>query len=333
MKRMSKLLAAILVVGASITGVALAAASPTVSTGPVAKATNTTVVLEGHVNPNGAATDYLFSFGPTAAYGANSTVGSAGAGSASVAVSKKITGLTPGTVYHYRLAASNSAGSANGADRTFKTTGHPPAAVLTGPAVTVGKSIATPTGSIDPNGAITPWEVQYGLTTSYGSVVVGPSLPAGTTALPVSVQITGLASKTLFHYRIVAFHGSATSYGADQTFFTEPLIRPTPYFTTRTTPSRDARSPYTFTTGGTLHGNTDLPAVGRCTGHVGIRYYNGRRQVAYTVATVGGNCKFTQQATFRRTHGNGPTPLRVTVDFRGNGYLGKANKVDHVTAG
>lgn len=333
MKRMSKLLAAILVVGASITGVALAAASPTVSTGGAANATSTTVVLDGHVNPNGAATDYLFSFGPTAAYGANSTVGSAGAGSKSVAVSKKITGLTPGTVYHYRLAASNSAGSANGADRTFKTTGHPPAGVLTGPAVGVGKSIATPTGSIDPNGAITPWEVQYGLTTSYGSVVVGPSLPAGTTALPVSVQITGLASKTLFHYRIVAFHGSATSYGADQTFFTEPLIRPTPNFTTRTTPSRDSRSPYTFTTGGTLHGNTDLPAVGRCTGHVGIRYYNGRRQVAYTVATVGGNCKFTQQATFKRTYGNGPTPLRVTVDFRGNGYLGKANRVDHVTAG
>src|ERR1700728_240710 len=103
MKRMSKLLAAILLVGASITGVALAAASPTVSTGAVTNKTDTTVVLEGHVNPNGAATDYLFSFGPTADYGANSTVGSAGAGNKSIAVSKKITGLTPGTVYHYRL--------------------------------------------------------------------------------------------------------------------------------------------------------------------------------------------------------------------------------------
>ncbi len=334
MKRTAKLLAAVLVVGASITGGALAAASPTVSTGPVANVTNTTVVLKGHVDPNGAATDYLFNFGPTDAYGINSAVGGAGAGSKPLAVSKKITGLTPGTVYHYRIAALSAAGAAEGKDRTFKTSGHPPPGILTGPAVNVGKRIATPTGAVNPNGQLTSWTIQYGLTTSYSFQTAAALLPAVSTVVPVSAQLTGLASATLFHYRLVGYHGTTVfSYGADQTFFTEPLIRPTPDLTTRTTPKRASRSPYTFTTGGTLHGNADLPAAGRCTGHVGIRYDNGRRQVAYVVATVGPNCKFTQQASFTRTYGHGPTPLRITIDFRGNGYLGRANKVDHVSAG
>ncbi len=335
MKRTLKLLTVAVVVGASTTGAALAAASPTVSTGSVANVTETTAVLRGHVDPDGAPTGYLFNFGPTAAYGANSPARRVGAGSKSVAVSQTGTGLTPGTIYHYRVAALNSAGGAAGADRTFKTTGHAPPGAFTGPAVNVGKTTATPTGTINPNGETTGWAIQYGPTSGYGSQTITQApLPAVYTAVPVSVQLTGLASATLFHYRIIAYHGTTVgSYGLDQTFFTEPLIRPKPSFTTRTTPRRESRSPYVFTTGGTLHGNTYIPAAQRCTGTVGIRYYNGHRQLAFVVAQIGGDCRFTQQATFRRTHGHGAKRLRITVDFRGNGYLAKSNKVDHVAAG
>jgi hypothetical protein len=38
-------------------------------------------------------------------------------------------------------------------------------------------------------------------------------------------------------------------------------------------------------------------------------------------------------AGFRRLHGRGPAKLKVTVDFRGNGYIAPVKRVDHVTAG
>jgi len=41
-------------------------------------------------------------------------------------VSAPLTGLRPRTVYHYRLVAINAAGTAIGADRTFKTPAAPP---------------------------------------------------------------------------------------------------------------------------------------------------------------------------------------------------------------
>ena len=127
----------------------------------------------------------------------------------SLAVTQTITGLTPGTVYHYRIGAVNGSGSSAGADRTFTTKGHPPAAVVTGGTVNVGKTVATPTGVINPEGAITGWVVQYGLTAAYGLEDFSQNLPAVNAQLPVSVQLVGLAPATLFHYRIVAYHGPA----------------------------------------------------------------------------------------------------------------------------
>ena len=334
MKRTRRLLVATAVVTASITGLALAASSPTVITGSTTRITHTSVVLHARINPNTKATTYLFNYGPTGAYGANTPARGAGSGSKGVNVSQAITGLTPGSVYHYRIAALSAGGGATGIDRAFKTAGRPPAAVVTGPAVNVGKTVATPTGTINPNGDVTTWVIQYGLSAGYGFQSSTQTLPAVDTAEPVSVALVGLAPATLFHYRVLAIHqDGGISAGADATFFTEPSIRPKPAFSTRTSPDRDRKSPYKFTTGGTLHGAGFIPAAQRCTGKVGIRYFNGRRQIAFVIAQVGGDCRFTQQATFRKTHGRGAVHLRVTVDFRGNGYLAPVNKTDRVTAG
>jgi hypothetical protein len=334
MKRISKLLVAVIVVAASITGVALAASSPTVATGPVANVTDTTAVLRGTVNPNGNSTAFGFDYGITTAYGLNTAVHTAGHGTKSVATAHAIAGLTPGTIYHYRITALNRSGAAFGSDRTFTTTGHPPAAVITGSAVNVRKTLATVTGSINPEGAPTTWTAQYGTTVSYGSQTFGQGLAAVNAPLPVEVQLSALAPATLFHYRIVAFHdGNVISIGGDQTFFTEPFNRPKPRMTTRTSPSRDKRSPYKFTTSGTLHGASSTPAAQRCTGSVGIRYFNGHRQLAFILTPVAATCTFSGQASFKRLRGHAPARLQVTVDFRGNGYLAPADRTDHVTAG
>jgi hypothetical protein len=335
MKRTPRLLLLSLLIAGSITGVALAASSPTVVTRAATKVTDTTAILNGAVNPNGNHTDYIFSYGPTTAYGAGTDSRSVGGGTKSVAVARTVTGLTPGTTYHFRITALNGAGSSVGADRAFTTTGHPPAAVVTGSAANVGKTGATVTGSINPEGAATSWGVQYGLTTTYGVQTIPLQILAGVaTPVPVSLNLSGLAPGTLFHYEIVAYHPSGlASIGGDQTFFTEPSTRPQPKLTAHTSPSHDAHAPYAFTTSGTLGGATSIPAAQRCAGNVGIRYYNGTHQLAFVVAPVGANCKFSVGASFRKLHGAAPAAVRVNVDYRGTGYVAPAIRTDHVSAG
>jgi hypothetical protein len=334
MTRMLKLLILSIAITLIAAAVALAAASPTVATEKATKIQDMAATLNGTVNPNGAGTEYVFSYGPTTAYGSNTTARSVGAGTKTVAVAQTVGSLTPGTIYHYRLAAINRSGTTFGADRTFTTAGHPPAAVVTGPPSSVTQSTATPTGTINPEGADTTWEIQYGTTTNYGLQTAAQALPADTTPIPVSAQITGLASATLFHYRIVAFHGAeVASTGVDATFFTEPLVRPKPRIAARTTPRRDRRSPYTFMTNGVLRGGVSIPAAQRCTGNVTIRVFHGRRRLADVVAPVGANCTFSVPATFRRLHARGPVRLQVKMTFGGNGYLAPASRTNTVLAG
>jgi hypothetical protein len=333
MKRTAGVLAALTVLAATITAVAIAASSPTVSTGSATKIGNNSATLNGAVNPNGDTTSYLFNYGLTSVYGTFTAKHSIGKGTKSLPEKLTIKGLTPGTTYHYQIDASNKAGTALGRDRTFKTTGFPPAGVVTGPAINVRKTIATVTGSVNPEGTSTVWVVQYGLTAAYGVETFGQVIAGVGTPVPVSVQLSGLAPGTLFHYRLLAMHGSTLSPGGDGTFFTEPLQRPRPRLATRTAPSRDRKKPYTFLTGGTLKGAGFIPASLRCSGTVALRYYAGHRQVAVVVAPVTPSCGFLALQSFKRLFDHGPTRIRITIHFRGNGYLAPADSSAHVTEG
>jgi beta-xylosidase len=84
----------------------------------------TTATLTGTVNPQGTATSYTFSYGPSSAYGAQTQPQSAGSGNSDVAATTALSGLTPATVYHYRLVATSSAGTTYGADKRFATSGY-----------------------------------------------------------------------------------------------------------------------------------------------------------------------------------------------------------------
>jgi hypothetical protein len=77
--------------------------------------------VTGTVNPQGLATTYLFDYGKTTSYGSKTASKSAGSGTTTVAASTTISSLSPGTTYHYRIVATNSAGTSRGADRSFKT--------------------------------------------------------------------------------------------------------------------------------------------------------------------------------------------------------------------
>jgi hypothetical protein len=76
--------------------------------------------LTGSVDPAGEPTSYRFEYGTGGGYG-NATATAVVPAGAAQGVAATITGLAPGTVYHFRLAAANSAGSATTSDVAFAT--------------------------------------------------------------------------------------------------------------------------------------------------------------------------------------------------------------------
>jgi hypothetical protein len=333
-KRIRSLLGVLVVLSAIGAGVALAASSPTVATVKPTKVTNTSADLHATVNPNGNSTGYQFQYGLSTAYGLATSSHSAGGGTKKVNVTTAVKGLTPGTRYHFRIVALNRSGGAYGRDISFKTTGAPPAAVITGPPSTVRKTLAALTGAINPEGAPTTWVLQYGRTGGYGVETFAQKLPAVKSAVPVSAVLSGLAPATLFHYRFVAYHGTTVvSAGQDATFFTEPDRRPKSHVAARTTPRVFKRSPYRFTTNGTIRAASFIPASSRCQGKVTLTYRQGKKRVGVVAAPLGSNCRFTAQETFHRRRGRGAIPLRISIRFGGNGYLMPSTATNRVTAG
>lgn len=97
------------------------AAKPKLKTNSAGSVKGTSATLHGSVNAGGAKTTYYFEYGTSMAYGSKTAKRTLKPGDATKRVSVKIKGLKPGTTYHFRVLAKNSAGSAKGKDRTFTT--------------------------------------------------------------------------------------------------------------------------------------------------------------------------------------------------------------------
>jgi hypothetical protein len=126
--------------------------------------TDTTAQLNGTVWTEGM-TLVMFEYGTTTDYRLRSGASEFG-DDRTVSVFDGLTGLTPGTVYHYRVRAWNARGTSYGTDRTF---------TITGTATAPGGPAATPAGlaHVAPGAPETAPQPQIG-----DSVVVAPS--AGT---------------------------------------------------------------------------------------------------------------------------------------------------------
>ncbi|MFI5247260.1 MAG: FG-GAP-like repeat-containing protein, partial [Nitrospirales bacterium] len=94
---------------------------PTIVTSGSSAVASTSASLNGTVNPNGFSTTAYFQWGSTTSYGTNTPNQSVGSGTSGVGVTANLTGLTPGTTYHYRVVASNLGGTTNGPDLILTT--------------------------------------------------------------------------------------------------------------------------------------------------------------------------------------------------------------------
>ncbi|HET9198990.1 MAG TPA: fibronectin type III domain-containing protein [Solirubrobacterales bacterium] len=187
--------------------------------------TETTAVILGWLNPNGAATNFYFRWGKTTAYGNNAPAApgwSAGSGTEPFLAGYSLTGLEAGQTYHYRLVVSNSAGTVEGPDQTFTTPQVPPDTTTT-PATEVGLTSARLNTWINPRGQAAYYYFEYGKTADYGTIMpASPGWSAGSGTSPVEFGqlASGLEPGTTYHYRVRAVGGGGTAFGADQTFTT-----------------------------------------------------------------------------------------------------------------
>lgn len=225
--RNAALIAGITVIAAIPAGLATGAtpSPPTVTTAAATNVSSSGATLNGTVNPNGQQTSYAFQWGPTSGYGHETPLTSAGAGTTAASVSATLSGLSPGSIYHFRIIAINAAGTAVGADRTFTTSGTPPAPstppqATTGAASNVGQSGATVAGTVDPGGQATQYYFEYGPTANYGFETAAQNAGSGVANETVSATLSGLASGVTYHYRLVAVNPGGTALGADQSFTT-----------------------------------------------------------------------------------------------------------------
>jgi hypothetical protein len=109
------------VYGADRTFTTLSATGPpVVTTNPATNVASSLATLNGSLDPHGLPTTVFFRWGTTTSYG-HTTPMQTQTGNTFRNIAADITGLSTHTTYHFRVVATNSAGTRNGADRTFTT--------------------------------------------------------------------------------------------------------------------------------------------------------------------------------------------------------------------
>src|SRR5581483_406272 len=156
--------------------------------------------------------------------------------------------LVAGTTYHFRVVATNAAGTTDGADVTFTAQNGAKPAVVTGP-VTLDPSFTkvTLSGTLNPNGQDTTYKFHIALdqaalgTNTPPTAMITPRQPpapqpalTGTADIPVTQDYPSTHSQpplqpgTTYYYRLVATNATGSTLGPILSFFTGTVVPPPP---------------------------------------------------------------------------------------------------------
>jgi hypothetical protein len=208
----------------AVFGVAIAA-----TPAPPSEAKARSAVLNGTVNPEGAELSRCrFEYGEGESYDhsvpCEESPAAIGTGNSPVAVQAKVTGLVGGTSYEFRLRATNANGDVRSEGEPLVTLAV--ARVLEASSGEIREEVggggvsALLSAKVNPEGvAGTTCEIQYGISTGYGSTAsCEPAAFSGNAATAVSVRLKGLSRASTYHWRVLVADENGVVEGPDQTF-------------------------------------------------------------------------------------------------------------------
>lgn len=185
--------------------------------------------LGGTVTPGGLATTAYIEWGDSPAFGNMTPVRTLPNPFATQTLSEPIGGLITGTTYHYRVVASNVAGTTNGSTQTFVATGSiaglPGAVTNAATTAPFTGNKATLNGVATPNGlASTAW-FEYGPTAALGLSTAKVNITAATATKVMTQALAGLLPHTTYRFRLVVENATGKVVSSILTF-TTPNVAP-----------------------------------------------------------------------------------------------------------
>ena len=201
--------------------------APDVSTKPATSIGTTSAVLNGTINAGSSSTTVRFEYSldnplsPPPAISVTLPPPDA-TGDAALNVSHRLSGLSPGRAYRFRVIGTNSVTTTNGTWLTFTTA--PAAPTLTTLAATsVTSTSAVLNGTVRANGAPADvWFRYFSPGVAGFNATASPSLITGTATTPVSATVTGLLPGTQYTFAVRASNASGDGSWGNLTFTTLP---------------------------------------------------------------------------------------------------------------
>ncbi|HEY0220719.1 MAG TPA: hypothetical protein VGC58_00670 [Candidatus Paceibacterota bacterium] len=201
-------------------------ALPIATTNSTVSPSDTTAIVNGTINPQGAFTSYWYEYGVNSNLGTKTGNQTMGSGFTAIQAPGYITNLTKNTTYYFRLVAENQHGRVAGNQFTFKTTEGSPAPVGSAPSTkTVSASGVTRTtanlnGEVNPNKNMTQYWFEYGKSPELGSVTALSAVGNGNNKLSASVSLSNLQPLTTYYFRLNAQNQFGTINGSILNFKT-----------------------------------------------------------------------------------------------------------------
>jgi uncharacterized protein (TIGR02145 family) len=194
---------------------------PTLTTAAISSITLISAISGGNITSNGGGTVtvsgicWATTASPTTANSKTTD------GTLTGSFVSSLTGLIPGTTYHVRGYATNSAGTAYGNDLSFNTTAIVPPTVITSAATLIDLTTATSGGNVtnDGGGSLSAKGVCWS-TSSNPTIALPTKTNDGTTTGSFTSSLTGLSQGTTYYIRAYASNSAGTAYGTQTSFNT-----------------------------------------------------------------------------------------------------------------
>ena len=197
--------------------------APTVTTQNAIEIDTTFATLAANVNPNSLSTTIWFEYGRSLTYGSTVTAQqSPVTGTSTVSASAQITGLSPNTIYHFRVVAENDSGRSEGLDKFFFTLDLPQK-----PEILLYEIVSIDTGSVAFSATVHPHSFSTEVSFEYGlsqdqltGIPADQGTISGQEQVAITAAISGLVPNQTYSYRIKVMNAIGTGYSDFETFHT-----------------------------------------------------------------------------------------------------------------